>query len=182
MKRLAKVMLLPAVLLPTVALALAVAPPTAAIAQTVKPVAVVSLASVEENLADVAYITRIAGQEDVGKTAMLFGNALTAGIDKSRPGGMYVVPQAGDFHAVAFVPVSNLKLLLEVHKEQVGEPEDVGGNILKIGMDRTAYVKEVGGWAFVAESKEHLSNLPQDPAALLGDLPKTYNVAGRVLL
>jgi hypothetical protein len=34
----------------------------------------------------------------------------------------------------------------------------------------------------VAESKEHLSSLPQDPAALLGDLPKNYNVAGRVLM
>jgi hypothetical protein len=162
--------------------ALLLVPVTAAIAQNLKPVAVVSVASVEENMADVGYITRIAGQEDVGKTAMLFGNALTAGIDKSRPVGMYVVPQAGDFHAVAFIPVSNLKLLLEVHKEQVGEPEDVGGNILKIGTDRTAYVKEVGGWAFVAEEKDYLSNLPQDPAALLGDLPKTYNVAGRILI
>lgn len=169
-------------LAPAVTAALVVAPLATALAQTLKPVAVVSVASVSENLADVGYITRVAGQEDVGKTAMLFGNALTAGIDKSRPIGMYVVPQAGDFHAVAFVPVANLKLLLEVHKEQIGEPEDVGGNILKIGMDRTAYVKEVGGWAFVAESKEHLSNLPQDPAALLGDLPKTYNVAGRVLM
>jgi hypothetical protein len=169
-------------LAPAIAVALLVAPIAATVAQTLKPVAVVSIASVEENLADVGYVTRIAGQEDVGKTAMLFGNALTAGIDKKRPIGMYVVPAAGDFHAVAFVPVSNLKLLLEVHAEQVGEPEDVGGNILKIGTDRTAYVKEVGGWAFVAESKEHLSNLPQDPAALLGDLPKTYNVAGRVLM
>jgi hypothetical protein len=170
------------VLAHSVALAMLLAPLAAAVAQDLKPVALVSIASVEENLADVAYITRIAGQEDVGKTAMLFGNALTAGIDKSRPIGMYVVPQAGGFQTVAFIPVSNLKLLLEVHKEQVGEPEDVGGNVLKIGTDRDAYVKEVGGWAFVAESKEHLSNLPQDPAALLGDLPKTYNVAGRILI
>lgn len=168
-------------LLPLVALAL-VAAPVVALAQNVKPVAVVSIASVEENLADIGYITRVAGMEDTGKTAMLFGNALTAGIDKTRPAGLYVVPAAGDFHAVAFIPVSNLKLLLEVHKEQVGEPEDVGGSILKIGTDRTAYIKEVGGWAFVAENKEHLATLPQDPAALLGDLPKTYNVAGRVLI
>ena len=170
------------VVLPVAALLLLAAPIAAAVAQTLKPVAVVSIASVEENLADVGYITRIAGMEDTGKTVMLFGNALTAGIDKSRPAGLYVVPQAGDFHAVAFIPVSNLKLLLEVHKEQVGEPEDAGGNILKIGTDRTAYVKEVGGWAFVAETKEHLSNLPQDPVTLLGELPKTYNVAGRVLM
>jgi hypothetical protein len=54
-------------------------------AQNLKPVAVVSIASVEKNLADVVYLTRIVGMEDTGKTAQLFGNALTAGMDKTRP-------------------------------------------------------------------------------------------------
>jgi hypothetical protein len=81
---------------------------------------------------------------------------------------------------VAFVPVTNLKLLLEVHKEQVGEPKDIGGSILEIGIDRKAFVKEQGGWAFIAERKEHLSVLPADPAQLLGDMPTKYNIAGRI--
>lgn len=167
---------------PLALVALLVLPLAAAVAQDLKPVAVVSFASVKENLADISYLTRIAGMEDTGTTAMLFGNALTAGIDKGRPGGLYIVPQAGDFHAVAFLPIADLKLLLQVHKEQVGEPKDVGEGILEIGTDRTAYVKEQNGWAFVAETKDHLSTLPADPMALLGDMPKGYNVAGRLLI
>lgn len=151
-------------------------------AQDLKPVAVVSIASVEEMLADIGYITATAGMEDAGKTARLFGSALTAGIDKKRPAGMYVLPREGDFHAIAFIPVSSLKQLLDIHKEYIGEPRDVGDGILEIGMDRTAFVKEQGGWAFVAESSDHLTDLPKDPSTLLGDLPKTYNIAGKVLV
>jgi len=174
------------VLLAVAALAPLVAPAAGMIhkaqAQELKPVAVVSIASVEEMLADIGYITTTAGMEDAGKTARLFGSALTAGIDKKRPAGMYVIPKDGDFHAIAFIPVSNLKQLLEIHKEYIGDPRDAGDGILEIGMDRTAFVKEQGGWAFVAESAEHLTGLPKDPAALLGDLAKKYNIAGKVLV
>lgn len=149
-------------------------------AQSAKPVAVVSIASVEKNLADVVYLTRIVGMEDTGKTAQLFGNALTAGMDKTRPSGLIVIPAGANFQAVAFLPVTNLKLLLEVHKEQVGEPKDIGGSILEIGTDRKAFIKEQAGWAFIAEQKEHLSVVPADPLQLLGDLPTKYNVAGRI--
>lgn len=165
-------------LLPSLVLSLLAAPLAA---QELKPAAVVSIASVEKNLADIVYLSRIVGMEDTGKTAQLFGNALTAGMDKSRPSGLLIVPAGGNFQAVAFIPVTNLKLLLEVHKEQVGEPKDVGGSILEIGTDRKAFVKEQGGWAFVAEKKEQLSVLPADPAQLLGELPTRYNIAVRVL-
>jgi len=151
-------------------------------AQDLKPVAVVAIASVDENLADVGYITATAGMEDAGKTARLFGSALTAGLDKKRPSGMYVLPKDGDFHAIAFIPVSNLKQLLELHKEYIGEPRDVGDGILEIGTDRTAFVKEQSGWAFIAESSDHLTDLPKDPSVLLGDLAKKYNVAGKLMV
>ena len=162
------------------ALAPLVAPVAGALAQDLKPVAVVSIASVEETLADIGYVTSVAGLEDAGKTARLFGSALTSGMDKKRPSGLYVVPKDGDFHAIAFIPVTDLKQLLEIHKEYVGEPRDAGDGILEIGMGRSAFVKEQGGWAFVAESSEHLTGLPQDPLKLLGDLPKQYNVAAKI--
>ncbi|MEX2175261.1 MAG: hypothetical protein WD872_12945 [Pirellulaceae bacterium] len=156
--------------------------PAASWAQDIKPVAVVSIASIEEILADIGYLTVTAGMEDAGKTARLFGSALTAGLDKKRPLGMYVVPKDGDFHAVAFLPVSDLKQLLEIHKEYIGEPRDAGNGVLEIGMGKSAFIKEQKGWAFVAESAEHLTGLPQDPAALLADLPKQYNIAAKVLV
>lgn len=157
----------------------------AALAQTPKPVLVVSIASLRKNLDDLSYATRIAGAEDAGRSIAFFANALSAGLDRQRPAGLYVVPQQGDFHAVAFVPLEpdGLKTILSIHKEQLGEPRDAGGGLLEIGNGpRTAFVKEQGNWAFLAESKEHLRGLPQDPGALLGDLPQKYNVSAKVLI
>ena len=106
-----------------------------------------------------------AGMPDYGDTAKFFAGRLTAGIDKERPIGMYVVPQAGEFHGIAFIPLeaNGLTTILKVHKEQLGEPKDAGNGILEIGNSKTVFVKEQGGWAFVAEGKEYLTGLPQDP-------------------
>lgn len=158
------------------ALALVVLPAVPAAAQP-KPVAIVSLSSVEETLADIGYVTRAAGAEDAGRTAILLGNAFTNGLDKKRPMGLYVTQADGDFPAVAFIPVSDLKVVFETFKEQIGEPKDVGDGILEVGTGQTAYIKEVNGWAFVSKEKAHLGKLPADPTALLGDLPTKYNVA-----
>ena len=68
---------------------------------------------------------------------------------------------------MAFVPVTNLKLLLEVHKEQVGEPKDIGGSILEIGTDRKAFVKGARRWAFISEQKELPQRHPCRPAPAL---------------
>jgi hypothetical protein len=162
-----------AALVPLVALA-------PAAAQDLKPVAVVAIASVEETLADIGYLAGVSAMEDAGKTARLFGSALTSGMDKKRPAGMYVIPKDGDFHAVAFIPVTDLKQLLGIHKEYIGEPKDVGNGVLEIGMEQSAFVKEQNGWAFVAQSAEHLTDLPRDPALLLGDLAKEFNAAIRI--
>jgi hypothetical protein len=162
------------------AVALLTLPATQLFAQA-KPVAVVSLSSIEETLADIGYVTRAAGAEDAGRTAILLGNAFTSGIDKKRPIGLYVVESQGDFEAVAFIPVSDIKIVFETFKEQLGEPKDVGDGILEVGTGQTAYVKEVNGWAFVAQEKAHLAKLPADPAAMLGKLPSQYNVAVKIL-
>ncbi|HMC11520.1 MAG TPA: hypothetical protein VKH44_09530, partial [Pirellulaceae bacterium] len=153
-------------------------------AQAFKPVAVVSLASIKENLNDIGYVTRVAGMADQGDTARFLASAMASGIDKERPIGMYFVPKGDEFEGVAFVPFEpkGLEMFLKIHKEKFGEPKDAGDGIKQIGINTTAFIKEQGGWAFAAANKEHLANLPQDPAALLGDLPKNYNVAGKLIM
>ena len=153
--------------------------PLVALAQ-VKPAVVVSIASVSESLSDIGYITRAAGVPDAGKTAVLFGSAFTQGIDKSKPIGIFVSPADGDFQAVVAVPVTNLKELLATFKEQIGDPRDAGDGILEVGNANTFFVKQVGTWAFAAQQVSHLQKLPEDPAALLGDLPRRFNVAVQV--
>ena len=164
-----------------VAATLLVAPLGQLLAQNAKPVLVVSISSVEDTLADVAYITKAAGAEDAGRTALLFGNAFTNGIDKKKPIGLYVSPKGTDFVGVAFVPVTDLKTILATFKEQIGEPKDAGDGVQEIAAQgRSVYLKEQTGWAFLSEKKENLADLPADPAALLGNLPKEYTIAAKV--
>jgi hypothetical protein len=158
-----------------------IAVPLSALAQEVKPVAVVSIASIEDTLADVGYITKATGNEDAGRTAILFGNAFTNGFDKKKPIGAYVIAAGGEYHPIAFAPVTNLAQILETYKEQLGEPKDAGDGVQEVGMGQTAFIKEQTGWVFIAQQKEHLVNLPADPSTLLGTLPKEYNIAARLL-
>lgn len=159
----------------------AVLVPAFAAAQDVKPVVVVSVASVEDTLADVGYITKAAGNEEIGRTAILFGNAFTGGFDKKKPIGAYVVPQGGDFQVIGFIPVTDLNQILTTFEAQLGKPKDAGDGVLEVGMPESVFIKEQTGWAFIARQKEHLVGLPADPAALLGTLPKDYNFSVRVL-
>jgi hypothetical protein len=154
-----------------------------------KPVAIVSVAPIRENLNDLAYVTRIAGMEDQGELLRLTLGAAVSGIDKDRPIGLYFVPKEDEFQGVAFIPLApdGLKTILKMYKERLGEPKDVGGGILQVGTANTVYLKEVTApnqqvWLFAASEKEHLANLPPDPASILGDLPKTYNVAGKIIV
>lgn len=151
----------------------------------IKPVVILSIASVEKTLADVDYLTKAAGSEDVGKTAVLFGNAYTNGFDKKRPAGLLLAPQAGggDFIAIGFIPVSDLKTILATFKEQTGEPKDAGDGVLELaGGVGSVFVKEANGWAFIAQHKEQLAEAPADPTKFLGDMPKQYTLAARVLM
>ena len=160
--------------------ALLLAPLGQLLAQNVKPVLVVSVSSVEDTLADVAYITKAAGAEDAGRTALLFGNAFTNGLDKKKPIGMYVSPKVGggDFVPVVFVPVTDLKTILATFKEQLGEPKDAGDGIKEVtAQGNSVFIKEQTGWAFLSNAKENLATLPQDPASLIGALPKEYTLA-----
>jgi len=162
----------------------------APIAATAKPVAIVSIAPIRENLNDLAYVTRMAGMEDQGELLRLTLSAAVSGIDKDRPIGLYFLPKDDEFQGVAFIPLGpgGLQTILKMYKEKLGEPKDVGGGILQVGSGNTVFLKEVpgpnqlGSWLFAAAEKEHLTNLPPDPSGLLGDLPKTYNVAGRIIV
>jgi hypothetical protein len=149
-----------------------------------QPVAIVSLASIKETLNDIGYVTRLAGMADQGDTARFFASAMTSGIDKERPIGLYFVPKNGEFHTVAFVPMeqNGLQTILKLHRDQLGEAKDAGDGVVQVGRARTMFIKDQNGWAFVSENKQHLADLPQDPAALLKELPKNYNVAAKLMV
>ena len=97
-------------------------------AQAFKPVAVVSLASIKENLNDIGYVTRVAGMADQGDTARFLASAMASGIDKERPIGMYFVPNRRDVGPQEACPWSPGTVILVPRKRDTG-PQNRRGRL-----------------------------------------------------
>lgn len=152
-------------------------------AESGKPIVVASLAGTDKILSDVLYLTESAGVGDFGRFAALMASPYTAPLDKSRPTGVYAtLVDESDVRVLVFVPVKDLKMLLLTLEEQIGKPEDLGDGVLRVAGDRPQpmYIKEVDGWAFVANRLDSLNDLPKDPLATLDGLDKQYTLAVRV--
>jgi hypothetical protein len=146
-----------------------------AVASETKPVAVVSIASLDELLRDVSYLSSSAGQPQAG--AMLGGLAggFTNGLDRSRPIGLIVSMVDNAPSPVLLVPVKDLKTFLKTFEAQIGPPDELEDGTLAIAAGpQLLYIREQGGWAFAAQSRESLADLPPDPAAMLTGLDKKY--------
>ncbi len=161
-----------------VALALLLAP-AVAWAQSPKPVVVVSISSIDELMGDIDYLTKAAGAEDYGNLFKLLAAPYTVGINKTKPWGVVVQSDGDEFMPLAFVPVKNLKDVFGALKEQIGEPRDVGGGIFELTDPAPMFIKESGGFAFIANESKFLETLPDDPVKLLGGLNTEYDIALR---
>jgi len=151
--------------------------------QAGKPIVVASLASSDEILSDILYLTEAAGVGDFGRFGALMASPYTAPLDKARPTGVYAtLVDESDVRVLVFLPVKDLKMLLMTLEEQIGKPEELGGGVLRVAGDRPQpmYIKEADGWAFVANRQDFLNDLPKDPVAMLDGLDKKYTVAVRL--
>lgn len=158
----------------------AVAPARAA--DEVQPAVVVSIAGVDEILGDIGYLTSSAGAPEVGNFVKLIAGQFTQGLDAKKPAGVYMTFVNDEPISVGFLPVKNLDLVLGNLKDQLGEPEDLGDGVLELGSDRPQpmYLKKQGDWAYFSNQQGSLSDLPADPAKLLGELPASYDIAVQV--
>lgn len=151
-----------------------------------KPLAVLSLSSYGELESDLKFLGDVAGapelaeQLDVTLQGLTQGQGL-AGLDKKRPWGAAVLSNGMQFQVLTFLPVTDLDQLLASLAQFVGEPEDLGDGVLHLHVQQQheIYIKQQNGWAFFSNHAEQLTGLPMDPAKLLGDLPRHYDVALR---
>lgn len=142
-----------------------------------KPVAVLSIAPVEKLLGDIQYLADAAQQSDFGRMAAIMTAPFTQGIDKTRPIGAVVMTDGQQFSPLVFLPVADLDSLLLIVKEQFGPPQDVGGDVKLLPTPLPVFIKKAGDWAFISMDKDKLATTPEDPAALLGELPQQYDLA-----
>ena len=148
--------------------------------QAAKPTLVVSIAGVNSLLDNIGYLTRAVGTPEVGGLVTMMAGQYIQGLDTKRPVGMFIVMAGPQPTGVVFLPVSDFAAVIAKIEESLGEPEDLGGGVRKISVQRDIFFKESNGWAFVTDSASNLENLPDDPSEMLGTLPQDYEVAVRV--
>jgi hypothetical protein len=152
-------------------------------AQTSKPMLVISLPSYEKLMADVDFFGELRGQPGGSQQLEAMVQVFTQGqglkgLDKSKPWGVAVLTSGSDVEPVAFLPVTNVKDLLDALAGVIGPAQDEGG-AWKINPPGAPplYVRENNGWGYITQVKD--SPLPDDPMKLLANLNTEYDLAAR---
>ena len=158
--------------------------PSVANAQSLPdPAIVVSISSIDEQLADVKYLLNASGYPDFNFIASATIKGYTDGIDLSRNAGMlfYFQPESETPDFMAFVPLKDKELLLDLIS-RFAEVEDQDDFNIIITPDGTELiVKEKDGYAFISNKESMLEVLPASPEKELGDLPTKYNLAAKIM-
>lgn len=150
-----------------------------------KPVFVAAFSGYAELKRDLEYIGGLSGNPDMAKglegLLSLFtqGQGL-AGLDQSRPWGaaVSITSDGSQFPAMAFLPVTDLKQLLDALAGPLGEADDVGDDVFEIRKSGNAlFITQKGKWAYIAQQKGVLDDLPSDPLKQLRGLDKQYDLA-----
>lgn len=157
-----------------------------------KPVLVVSFSGYDAIKQDVGLLGKLGGNPDMaqgleGMLAMATQGEGVKGLDKTRPWGMVVETDASgaSFPASIFIPVekmTDMGPMLESLGFTIGEEGDGVYSLSHSSMPEPLYAQEKGTWAYVTRQAEELKSVPADPAALLGDLPKKYDLAVKVIV
>lgn len=173
--------------IPVAVAALLLAPLTSATVRAqgndvIKPIAVVSLANIDEQFADVGYLLKAAGLGQFGVFVEVAKGELITGLNTTQPAGAYVTLSGEEPQIVGFVAVTDFDAALAKLTQQLGEPEDLGKGVLKLTgpQGNAVFLKERDGWVFGTNAVANLDTLPVDPVKLLGGLDKQYNIAAQI--
>lgn len=161
--------------------------PANLIAQTdmeMSPGVVISIAEVNEHLDDVEHLMGAAGFGQMSGLVRMGASEYIRGLDLEKPLGALVffdedTPEQPGL--MAFIPVKDIEDVLDTLAPFVDIDED-GDDIILTMNDGTELTTRVAGdYAFMAQDADMLKKLPEDPANLLGDLPKEYGIAAKVM-
>ncbi|MGD9723301.1 MAG: hypothetical protein AB7O59_18290 [Pirellulales bacterium] len=179
-------------ILPMLAIALIAATALSSAAQEnkaadgAKPVAVLSIASYDRIMADVAMFGNLAGNPDLDKNLegmlKLFtqGQGL-AGLDQTRPWCISLTTDDVSFQPLVYLPVDDLKKLLEALAGLVGDAEDAGDGLYGLNVfGQPIMAKQKDKWAIIGQTAEAVNGAPSDPTKLLAGLETSYDVAIRL--
>jgi hypothetical protein len=146
-----------------------------------EPVLMVSITNLDRLTKDVNYVTGTLGQAQAGSIFGMMANTYTNGIDRTRPIGIAVQIVDGMPAPVVLVPTANVKKLLKTFEAQTGPADEFDDGTLAVAAGpNILYIKQVGDWAFAAQARDQLSDLPADPAPWFHGMGDDFDIAIRV--
>lgn len=148
------------------------------------PSIVISIANFEEQLSDVEHLLEASGFPEMKFMAKVAINGYTGGLDKSKPAGvmLYFGEEMAPPKFVGFAPVSDLDTILDTLGNMRMDIEEEGDMTIVVAPSGDEImVKEQGGYAYFSMDEGMLEDLPAAPAKSLGELPKKYNMAAKIM-
>ncbi|MCA9127198.1 MAG: hypothetical protein KDB22_08930, partial [Planctomycetales bacterium] len=150
-------------------------------AERTRPVATVSIASLDKMLKDSRHLLEVCGVAEMGMFVLPMVEHYTQGLDKSKPIGVFVTLDGQMPSALICLPVASRQEFFKGLEGMGIEPDDLGDGVYEVTTPgQTLFAKDANGWLYVAQSEQELLRVPADPAAGLGNLPSRYNVATRI--
>ena len=143
-----------------------------------KPMLIVAISSVKELADDVAYLVELAEIPDLAEQIPFLVQQFSTGLDTTKPIGAVVRAKGIGVEVLGFIPVTNFDLALLSIENNLGPAENVGDDVLSFQTPLApVFLKHSGNFAFIAQTKEQLADLPADPIKMLGGLEKQYDFA-----
>jgi hypothetical protein len=155
----------------------------------IKPAAVLSIAGYDRAAEDVNALGSLQGDENLaghleGMLAFMTKGQGLAGLDKTRPCGVFAGTDGEEVGHCVFIPVTDLDKLMSVVKIWTNSrlsAKDENGIYKLRAPKKTVYIQETHkGWAFAVENPEHFQHVPKDPTEWLDGLDSCYDAAVRI--
>lgn len=122
-------------IVPAVALLLPLAATHAA--DPPKPVAVLSIASIDQLMGDLTYLTKLSGRSDVAEFIKMAGSSFVQDLDRTKPLGVLITIENDEPKGVGFLPVPDLDKVLTVVRDKFSANiDDLGDGIKKLELGK----------------------------------------------
>lgn len=145
-----------------------------------KPIAIVTLNSVNNLLEDVNFIGSLAGQPRMADQIRPFVGMMQ-GLDNDQPIGLVIQSDGVSPGGAICIPVTDFKMLVGgLQMFGVTSEDGPDGTVQINAQGQTLFAKEANGWAFISMMPQMLENLPADPGELFGTLTKEYDLGIRL--
>jgi len=146
-----------------------------------KPAVVVAMKGLNEMFDDLTAVAQWAGAADQVGFPLMLARGTTSKVDQNKPIGASLSFVNGDLKPLIFMPVSDLQGLFTQVRDQVGSPKELEKGLYELQVGgQQMYVREGEGWAFMSNDKASLSKTPANPADMISDLTKKYDLAIQV--